>query len=106
MRLPALGTKKFVTAWTIGRMRRAMFSVVVAINARAKHIFIAPKKAAKNSTIVTQFNLGSFPRIVGRCQHMHRSQRRTVAPSICTYLEAFSWTPFKAPQFLQEWNIS
>ena len=33
-----------------------------------------------------QPNPGSFPRIVGRCQHMHRSQRRIVVPSMCTFL--------------------
>ena len=43
MRLPALVTKKFLTAWRIRRMRTAMFSVVVAIKTKAKHIFIAPK---------------------------------------------------------------
>ena len=43
MRVPALVTKKFVTAWRIGRMRTAILSVVVAIKAKAKHIFIATK---------------------------------------------------------------
>ena len=33
-----------------------------------------------------QPNPGSFPRIVGRCEHMHRSQRRIVVPSMCTFL--------------------
>ena len=43
MRLPALVTKKFVTAWRIRRMRTAIFSVVLAVKKKAKHIFIATK---------------------------------------------------------------
>ena len=43
MHLPDLVTHKLYNACELGRMRMAMFSVVMVTKTKAKHVFITPK---------------------------------------------------------------